>query len=165
MPRPFRRRPRYVRQPYFTSATGRRSTALSKMWGGTIVPCGGAAINCLGLTTQNPVRVVYLTSGPDRRLHFGSSIVELRHAPRWRLAVPHRKAGDVIRAFAPDLVPGAGDEADIAARALADRALARRIRRPESTDAPMSSTSSPTRTPPLASSEPCCSSSTTNGPS
>ena len=72
---------------------------LSKMWGETIVPSGGAAANRLGLTTQNPVRVVYLTSGPNRRLRFGSS-VELRHAPRWQLAAPHRKAGDVIRALA-----------------------------------------------------------------
>ena len=74
--------------------------ALSKMWGETIVPCGGSAANCLGLTTQNPVRAVYLTSGPNRRLHFGSSIVELRHTPRWQLAAPHCKAGDVIRALA-----------------------------------------------------------------
>ena len=78
----------------------RALTSLSKMWGETIVPCGGSAANCLGLTTQNPVRVVYLTSGPNRRLHFGSSIVELRHAPRWQLAAPHRKAGDVVRALA-----------------------------------------------------------------
>ncbi len=74
--------------------------ALSQMWGETIVPCGGAAANRLRLTTQNPVRAVYLTSGSNRRLHFGSSIVELRHAPRWQLAAPHRKAGDVIRALA-----------------------------------------------------------------
>ena len=74
--------------------------ALSQMWGETIVPCGGAAANCLRLTAQNPVRAVYLTSGPKRRLHFGSSIVELRHAPRWQLTAPHRKAGDVIRALA-----------------------------------------------------------------
>ncbi len=26
--------------------------------------------------------------------------VELRHAPRWQLAAPHRKAGEVIRALA-----------------------------------------------------------------
>ncbi len=26
--------------------------------------------------------------------------MELRHAPRWQLAAPHRKAGDVIRAVA-----------------------------------------------------------------
>ncbi len=74
--------------------------ALSALWGETIVPCGGAAANRLRLTTQNPLREVYLTSGPSRMLHFGSSIVELRHAPRWQLAAPHRKAGEVIRALA-----------------------------------------------------------------
>ncbi len=74
--------------------------ALSALWGETIVPCGGAAANCLGLTTQNPVRMVYLTSGPNRRLYFGSLTVELRHAPRWQLVAPHRRAGDVIRALA-----------------------------------------------------------------
>ena len=73
---------------------------LSALWGETIVPCGGAAANCLGLTTQNPVRMVYLTSGPNRRLYFGSLTVELRHAPRWQLVAPHRRAGDVIRALA-----------------------------------------------------------------
>ena len=79
---------------------GKALAALSALWGETIVPCGGAAANRLGLITQNPVRAVYLTSGPNRRLHFGSSVVELRHAPRWQLAAPHRKAGDVIRALA-----------------------------------------------------------------
>jgi len=81
-------------------SVGAAIEALSALWGETIVPCGGAAANCLRLTTQNPVRIVYLTSGPNRRLHFGSSVVELRHAPRWQLAAPHRKAGDVIRALA-----------------------------------------------------------------
>ncbi len=79
---------------------GKALAALSTLWGETIVPCGGAAANRLGLTKQNPVRAVYLTSGPNRRMHFGSSVVELRHAPRWQLAAPHRKAGDVIRALA-----------------------------------------------------------------
>ncbi len=79
---------------------GMALAALSALWGETIVPCGGAAANRLGLTKQNPVRAVYLTSGPNRRLHFGSSVVELRHAPRWQLLAPHRKAGDVIRALA-----------------------------------------------------------------
>ncbi len=79
---------------------GKALAALSALWGETIVPSGGGAANCLGLTTQNPVRAVYLTSGPHRRLHFDSSIVELRHAPRWQLVAPHRKAGDVIRAVA-----------------------------------------------------------------
>lgn len=73
--------------------------SLSALWGETIVPCGGAAANALGLTTQVPVRSVYLTSGPDRRLFLGKLTVELRHAPRWQLAAPHRPAGEVVRAL------------------------------------------------------------------
>ena len=73
--------------------------ALSTLWGETIVPCGGAAANALGLTTQVPVRSVYLTSGPNRRLTLGELTVELRHAPRWQLAAPHRPAGEAVRAL------------------------------------------------------------------
>ena len=81
-------------------SVGKALAALAALWGQPIVPCGGAAANCLGLTTQNQVRPVYLTSGPNRRLWFGSLMVELRHSPRWQLTAPHRKAGDAIRALA-----------------------------------------------------------------
>ena len=74
--------------------------SLSALWGEVIVPCGGAAANVLGLTTQVPVRPVYLTSGPDRRLRLGAQTVYLRHAPRWQLVAPHRPAGDIVRALA-----------------------------------------------------------------
>ena len=73
--------------------------SLSELWGETIVPCGGAAANALGLTTQVPVRSVYLTSGPSRKLRLGGLTVELRHAPRWQLAAPYRPAGEVVRAL------------------------------------------------------------------
>ena len=74
--------------------------ALSALWAETIVPCGGMAANVLGLTTQVPVRSVYLTSGPNRKLKLGGLSVELRHAPRWQLVAPHRPAGDAVRALA-----------------------------------------------------------------
>ena len=74
--------------------------ALANLWNVTIVPCGGAAAHVLGLTTQIPVRPVYLTSGVGRRLRFGRLQVELRHAPRWQLAGARRPAGEVIRALA-----------------------------------------------------------------
>ena len=73
--------------------------SLADLWGVTIVPCGGAAANNLGLTTQNPIRAVYLTSGPSRKLHFEGIIVELRHAPRWQLVAPRCKVGELIRAL------------------------------------------------------------------
>ena len=83
--------------------TCRRSTevlqALAALWGETIVPAGGSAANVLGLTTQNPIRSVYLTSGPNRRFSIGRRPVQLRHAPRWQLVAPYRPAGRLIRAF------------------------------------------------------------------
>ena len=74
--------------------------ALADLWHVTIVPGGGAAAHVLGLTTQIPVRSIYLTSGPGCRLRFGILDVDLRHAPRWQLAAPRRWAGEVNRALA-----------------------------------------------------------------
>ena len=75
-------------------------SSLASLWGETIVPCGGEAANSLGLTTQVPVRPVYLTSGPNRKLNLGQLTVDLRRAPRWQLVAPHRPAGEAIRALA-----------------------------------------------------------------
>ena len=74
--------------------------ALEAESGETLTPSGAAAANTLGLSTQVPVRTVYLTSGPNRRLRFGAQTVDLQHAPRWQLTFPGRPAGDVIRALA-----------------------------------------------------------------
>ncbi|WP_267119144.1 DUF6088 family protein [Xanthomonas sacchari] len=89
------------------SRFGSRAPSASKMVEGlanqrgeTIVPHGAAAASALGLTTQMPVRSVYLTSGPSRRLKLGAQTVEFRHAPVWQLIFPGRAAGDVVRALA-----------------------------------------------------------------
>ena len=74
--------------------------AIVEQRGESVVPHGAAAANELGLTTQVPVREVYLTSGPTRKLKLGNQVVELRHAPAWQLALPGRKAGALIRALA-----------------------------------------------------------------
>jgi hypothetical protein len=65
--------------------------------GEVIVSTGAAAANALGLTTQVPMREMYFTSGPTRRLQLGAQIVELRHAPRWQLS--GRQAGEAVRAL------------------------------------------------------------------
>ena len=74
--------------------------ALASQRGEVIVSSGAAAANSLGLTTQVPVRSVYLTSGRTRKMSLGKQIVELRHAPRWQLAMAHRPAGQAVRALA-----------------------------------------------------------------
>jgi hypothetical protein len=73
---------------------------LANQRGETIVSHGAAAANALGLTTQVPMRAIYLTSGPNRRLKLGAQTVEFRHAPTWQLAFPGRAAGEIVRALA-----------------------------------------------------------------
>jgi len=53
--------------------------ALERQTGEVLVPGGGIEANRLGLTTQVPVREVYLSSGPDRQLRFGKSLVQVQH--------------------------------------------------------------------------------------
>jgi Family of unknown function (DUF6088) len=100
---------RLGRGVYVRPVTGRYGTrtpsveqavqAFAKQRGEVIVPIGAAAANSVGLTTQVPVRFVYLTSGRSRTMSFGKQIVELRHAPRRQLVLAHRPAGAAIRAL------------------------------------------------------------------
>lgn len=72
---------------------------LSRTFGETLVRNGAAAANQLGLTTQVPVREVYWTSGPSRRLELGKQRVELRHVPSNLLVAANRPAGEAVRAL------------------------------------------------------------------
>ena len=74
--------------------------ALAAQRGEQIAASGAMAANALGLTTQVPVRPVFLTSGRNRKLKLGKQEVELRHAPSWQLVLSGRKAGDAVRALA-----------------------------------------------------------------
>lgn len=73
--------------------------SLAEKTGETIVPQGASAANVLGLTTQNPVREIYLTSGRSRTLRFGKHEVQLKHAPAWKTALGMRPAGMAARAL------------------------------------------------------------------
>src|ERR1700689_3009804 len=66
----------------------------------TVVGHGAAAANSLGLTTQVPTKLVYLTSGKSRRLKLGAQVVEMKHAPQWMLLPSHQAAGEAVRAIA-----------------------------------------------------------------
>ena len=61
--------------------------ALANQRGEVIVSSGAVAANAFGLTTQVPIRSIYLTSGRSRTMNVGMQVVELRHAPRWQLVL------------------------------------------------------------------------------
>lgn len=74
--------------------------AIARQRGESIASSGAAAANALGLSPQVPVRAIYLTSGPSRKLKLGAQIVEMKHAPHWQLVLANRPAGEAIRALA-----------------------------------------------------------------
>jgi hypothetical protein len=71
--------------------------AFAHQRGETVAPSAATAANSLGLTTQVPIRPIYLTSGRSRKLSLGNQSVELRHAPNWQLGQGHE--GEVVRAL------------------------------------------------------------------
>lgn len=84
--------------------------AIEASSGETVVANGASEANALGLTTQVPIREIFLTSGASRTLHLGSRCVELKHGKRWQLALGKRPAGGAIRALSwlgPEAAPAA----------------------------------------------------------
>lgn len=60
---------------------------------------GPLAANALGLTTQVPAQVTYLTDGPSRTVQVGRLRVALRHAGRTDMLLPDTTAGLAIVAL------------------------------------------------------------------
>jgi hypothetical protein len=61
---------------------------------------GARSAKMLGLSAQVPDGEVFLTTGRTRTLQVGEVTAQIRHAPRWMLALGATTAGAVIRALA-----------------------------------------------------------------
>ena len=59
-------------------------------------PFGGYAANLLRLSEQVPARVVFLTDGKPRKIHYGNQTIELRRAMPSMMAAAGRMTGLVI---------------------------------------------------------------------
>jgi len=53
---------------------------LARRHGWTIVPEGPWAANLLGLSTQVPAKIVYLSDGPNQQIQLGRRTVQFKHA-------------------------------------------------------------------------------------
>ncbi|MBX3294778.1 MAG: hypothetical protein KF762_03620 [Acidobacteria bacterium] len=60
---------------------------------------GAQAANALGLSTQVPARIVYLTDGPSRQLKIGNQTIILKHASPKTMATADKGSGTVIQAL------------------------------------------------------------------
>jgi hypothetical protein len=62
-------------------------------------PTGAYAANILGLSDQVPMRIVFLTDGPSRRVTVGNREIMLRHTTPRNMATAGRASGLVIQAL------------------------------------------------------------------
>lgn len=62
-------------------------------------PAGAYAANVLGLSEQVPIKIVFLTDGPSRRVKLGRREIVLKHTTPRNMATAGRKSGTVIQAL------------------------------------------------------------------
>ena len=62
-------------------------------------PTGAYAANLLGLSTQVPMKVAYLTDGRSRKVQIGNRQIILKHTTPRNMATAGRISGDVIQAL------------------------------------------------------------------
>jgi hypothetical protein len=62
-------------------------------------PSGGYAANLLGLSDQVPMKIVFLTDGPTRRVQLGKQVIMLKHTTPRAMATAGRVSGLVIQAL------------------------------------------------------------------
>lgn len=73
--------------------------ALARRDGVRIQPSGAHAANILGLSTQVPVRTVFLTDGPSKTVSLGKRKVVLKHVSSRSMATAGSLSGVVIHAL------------------------------------------------------------------
>lgn len=64
-----------------------------------IVADGALAANMLGLTTQVPARIIYLSDGPTRTIELGRQSIQFKHARPKHVRVESPRSGTVIQAL------------------------------------------------------------------
>lgn len=62
-------------------------------------PSGGYAANLLGLSDQVPMKIVFLTDGPSRRVQIGKQVIMLKHTTPRAMATAGRVSGLAIQAL------------------------------------------------------------------
>jgi predicted transcriptional regulator of viral defense system len=74
-----------------------RAVARRQRW--KIVPDGAWAANLLGLSTQVPSKIVYLTDGPNHEIAIGRRIIQFKHARPKAMAGLEGKIALVVQAL------------------------------------------------------------------
>ena len=82
-----------------TASTDAIAAALKGRDAIRLQPTGAYAANILGLSDQVPMRIVFLTDGPSRRVTVGNREIMLKHTTPRNMATAGRASGLVIQAL------------------------------------------------------------------
>ncbi|MFT5617727.1 MAG: hypothetical protein ACI85I_000952, partial [Arenicella sp.] len=64
-----------------------------------IIATGSTALNLLGLSTQIPMKVVFLTDGSARNIKVGKQTIQFKKTNTKNLSIEHRLTNLIIQAF------------------------------------------------------------------
>lgn len=73
--------------------------ALARKFGWQLYPCDEGAMNGLGLSTQIPARLIYLSTGPSKAYKVGRLTIEFKHRCSRENEVNGKNARMVVRAL------------------------------------------------------------------
>lgn len=73
--------------------------ALARKFGWRIQPSGAAAQNILGISTQVPSKLMYLSDGPDRRYTIGKTTLEFKHTAAKETGFKLRQSSLIVHAL------------------------------------------------------------------
>ena len=73
--------------------------AFARKFNWRIQPSGDAALNLLGLSTQVPGRLVYLSDGPNRQYDVGNYTLEFKKSVLKDVGFKHRESGLIVQAL------------------------------------------------------------------
>ncbi len=73
--------------------------AIAKRDKARIIPTGSTALNILGLSTQIPLKAIFLTDGSARQIEVGSQTIQFKKTNPKNLSIEHRLTNLIIQAL------------------------------------------------------------------
>lgn len=77
----------------------RVAQAIARKYGWNIQPTGNTALNYLGLSTQIPGKMLYLSDGPSRKYSYGKQQLEFKHKTLKEARFKHSESALIVHAL------------------------------------------------------------------
>lgn len=84
---------------YLSSDFDQVAHAIARKFNWRIQPSGNAALNLLGLSTQVPGRIIYLSDGPSKKYSIGNYVLEFKKTALKNVGFKHKDSGLIVQAL------------------------------------------------------------------